>query len=334
VDRSVTHLYREHASFVELVLRRSGVAGRDLADATQDVFIVAHRRFSEFEGRSSPRTWLYRIAWNVASEYRRRAFRRRELLDDSVDPGGEAESLHEELETQRSVSALLDAIDRLDADKREALICHELEEQPMIAVARRLGIPLKTAFSRLYAARRALKLELSKQGWACIPLWGWPFRRLLERGVARVERGVARVELAPSPLRFGAVAGRALVAVAFVGLVPAQPTHTVRDVLADAPPPERVVFADVEPVAPQLERADAPQPFERRAVKPRGRLPSVAATRPAVVAAEAELEPRAPELTVIRAGHFDLGAGPFGESPLADPPQVAPQHHPRARLRF
>jgi RNA polymerase sigma-70 factor, ECF subfamily len=326
VERSVSHLYRAHASFVELVLRRSGVAGRDLADATQDVFVVAHRRFSEFEGRSSPRTWLYRIAWNVASEYRRHAFRRRELLDDSVDTGSEAPTVHEALETQRSVCALLDAIDRLDADKREALICHELEEQPMLAIAKRLGIPLKTAFSRLYAARRALKLELQKQGWACVPLWTWPFRRGLERGLKRLDPRAA------SRLPVGFVAGRTVVAVAILGLAPAEPALTVNEALAETRPAEPVALAPATPAPLARQRKVESQPLERRAVKARARQSRVAAPRPPESSAAEAAASETAELTVIRAGHFDLGAGPFGESPLADPPLVAPQRHPRARL--
>jgi RNA polymerase sigma-70 factor, ECF subfamily len=316
VDHSVSQLYRAHASFVERVLRRSGVASRDLADATQDVFVVAHRKLADFEGRSSPRTWLYRIAWNVASEYRRRAFRRRELLDDSLDAGGEAPCAHEDFEKQRSLGALLDAIDRLEADKREALICHELEEQPMHAVAKRLGIPLKTAFSRLYAARRALRVELQRQGWACLPLFGWPFERVLDRGIE---------PLATSPLRWSVLAGRAIAAVAFVGLIPAEPTFPAQAARAAATPALAVVSAEA-PVLDPLPLRTAPA-LARRASKARVRTLTPAA--PPVLASTSPIEP---DLTVIHAGEFDLGAGPFGESPLADPPFVAPQRHPRAQL--
>ena len=316
MDTSVTQLYRAHASFVERVLRRSGVASRDLADATQDVFVVAHRKLADFEGRSSPRTWLYRIAWNVASEYRRRAFRRRELLDDSLDAGGEAPCAHEDLERQRSLNALLDAIDRLEADKREALICHELEEQPMNAVAKRLGIPLKTAFSRLYAARRALRIELQRQGWACLPMFGWPFQRVLDRGIEPI---------AGSPLRWSALASQAFAAMAVVGLVPAEPTFSAHATHAEAAPQLAVVAAEDTTLDPLPLRA-APS-LERRASKARAR-PTTAAAPPV----PASTSPVEADLTVIHAGQFDLGAGPFGESPLADPPFVAPQRHPRARL--
>ncbi len=34
----------------------------------------------------------------------------------------------------------------------------------------------------------------------------------------------------------------------------------------------------------------------------------------------------------MRSGEIDLGAGPFGESPLANPAPVAPERHPRTKI--
>src|SRR5262245_25607800 len=174
----VSELFRVHASFVARVLRRAGVAERDLCDATQEVFLVVQRRVHEFEGRSQPRTWLYRIAWNVASETRRRAFRRRELLEWTVEPEAAEPCVLEHLETRERLEALRVAVAELDPEKREALVHAELDERPLNELAARRGIPLKTAFSRLYAARRALQRALRDQGVLCAP-W-WPFAQLSE----------------------------------------------------------------------------------------------------------------------------------------------------------
>jgi RNA polymerase sigma-70 factor (ECF subfamily) len=322
VERSVAELYRLHARFVERVLRRAGVADRDLADARQEVFVVVHRRLGEFEGRASAQTWLYRIAWNVASEYRRRAHRRRELLDEVDERTDEGPSPDVCIETQRSVAALLDAIDRLDADKREALVCHELDEQPMIAVARQLKIPLKTAFSRLYAARRALRLDLRKQGLQCLPWWSWPFSRL-GTGVRASRWLDPSCFLLPS---------RGLVALALVGLVPGQPAPFV-----EPPPPviHRALSVEAAVAPVQL-----PPPAAHTSAGPRVLRDRPTARRSHVRAERSERSSRNPEqprieledVTVVRAGRLDLGLGPFGESPLADPPLVEPQRHPRTKL--
>jgi len=320
VERTVTELYRAHVRFVARVLRRAGVAERDLADASQEVFVVVHRRLGDFEGRASPQTWLYRIAWNVASEYRRRAFRRRELLEETHEIADELGSPAELVEAQRSVSALLDAIDRLDAEKREALICHELDEQPMIAVAKRLGIPLKTAFSRLYAARRALRLDLRKQGWACLPWWAWPFER--------IGTGMSRSRALSSS--WTVLPARGLVAAALVGLVPGQPVAPggfSEAAMRTEPQLIAVAVAGTPVTQPEAAAASSGRDTPTRRVRVRAappQKPAPAQEREQVI----ELE----ELTVVRPGEIEIGLGPFGESPLAYPPIVEPHRHPRAKL--
>jgi RNA polymerase sigma-70 factor (ECF subfamily) len=317
VEQTVTELYRAHVSFVERVLRRAGVADRDLADATQEVFLVVHRRLGDFEGRASPQTWLYRIAWNVASEYRRRAFRRRELLEDAQELADELGSPADLLEAQQSVSVLLDAIERLDSEKREALIGHELEEQPMITVARRLGIPLKTAFSRLYAARRALRLDLRKQGWACLPWWSWPFERI----GTRVTRSRAVVT------GWSLFAARGLLAATLVGLVPSRPIalHAAGGSVAHGQAAEAVVAVH-SPVSQPLAAAAPARDTPQRRVRARTASSKAPSMPPSDLALSRE------ELTVVRTGQIDFGRGPFGESPLAYPPLVEPHQHPRAKL--
>jgi RNA polymerase sigma factor (sigma-70 family) len=52
------------------------------------------------------------------------------------------------------------AFQRLDADKREILILHHVEERPVDDIAEVLGIPVGTAKWRLHAARQALERAL------------------------------------------------------------------------------------------------------------------------------------------------------------------------------
>jgi DNA-directed RNA polymerase specialized sigma24 family protein len=58
VPVDVTEAFARHGSFVWRTLQRLGVRDADLEDVVQDVFLVAHRRLSEFEGRSQTKTWL------------------------------------------------------------------------------------------------------------------------------------------------------------------------------------------------------------------------------------------------------------------------------------
>lgn len=161
---NIDHVFRDQRAFAERVLRRFGVPERDVADATQDVFVVVHRKLATFEGRSSASTWIYRIAFHVASQYRRRACNRHEIL-------GEAETVNTttfDHERQELVDNALRSLNQLDPEKRDVFVDFELRDEPMAAIAERLHVPLKTAFSRLYAARRDLLRRLRDSGFAAL----------------------------------------------------------------------------------------------------------------------------------------------------------------------
>lgn len=157
---SFEELYESHVDFVWRVARRLGVAGGALDDAVQEVFLVAHRRAHEFEGRGTARAWLYGIVRRVARDHRPS---RRELLDargtaDAVVLPAALERL-ERAEAMRTLYALLD---ELDDERREVFVLAELEQIPMPEVAQMLGINVNTAHARLRAARARMEKSIAR----------------------------------------------------------------------------------------------------------------------------------------------------------------------------
>jgi len=59
--------------------------------------------------------------------------------------------------------AVMEHLDRLDADARTILVLHHLDGRGLSEVASILGIPVGTAKSRLFAARRALERALERE---------------------------------------------------------------------------------------------------------------------------------------------------------------------------
>jgi RNA polymerase sigma-70 factor (ECF subfamily) len=117
--------------------------------------VVVHRKLAGFEHRSSLRTWIYGIALRCASSYRRSATRR-EIASER--PDDKVIALQVQNVQLRQARELLDMIlDSLDERKREVFVLYELEELPMHEVAKIVGCPLQTAYSRLHAARRAVE---------------------------------------------------------------------------------------------------------------------------------------------------------------------------------
>ncbi len=124
-------LYDAHLDFVWRNLRRLGVSEADAEDRTQEVFVVAHRRFVEFEDRGhGPRAWLFQIVLRVASDARRHKRRHPEDPDGGAAMGrASVEAPQQDAVLRREQLSRLDAaLDTIDVGRRAVLVLHEIEE--------------------------------------------------------------------------------------------------------------------------------------------------------------------------------------------------------------
>jgi RNA polymerase sigma-70 factor (ECF subfamily) len=163
--RAFRAMYEGHVDFVWRNLRRLGVPESEADDKTQEVFVVAYRRFAEYVERGGgPRAWLFQIALRVASDARRHRRRHPEEPD-----GGDALHFEAVPPDQADAIARREALARLDqalatieVGRRAVLVLHEIEEMTAPEVAQVLGIPLNTVYSRLRVARGELEAALAR----------------------------------------------------------------------------------------------------------------------------------------------------------------------------
>jgi RNA polymerase sigma-70 factor (ECF subfamily) len=153
---SVREVVEQHSAHVWRTLYYCGVAPSDLKDACQEVFLVISRKLGEFEGRSSLRTWVYQICVRVAAGYRRSARLRYERVVAEPPEVAVHETQQDELEERRTRERLVAILEKIDEDQREVFVLYEIEERPMAEIASALGCPLRTAYSRLEAARKEI----------------------------------------------------------------------------------------------------------------------------------------------------------------------------------
>jgi RNA polymerase sigma-70 factor, ECF subfamily len=153
-------VYASYFRGVWRTLRRLGVTDAQLDDATQDVFVVVHRKLAAFDGRSL-RGWLFAIAVRVASDYRRGVTQRRTLpLHDSVtDPAPDPARRSELNDSVRLLHALLE---ELPGDQRTVFVLAELEELSVPEIAEALGANLNTVYSQKRAARARFEAALKR----------------------------------------------------------------------------------------------------------------------------------------------------------------------------
>jgi RNA polymerase sigma-70 factor (ECF subfamily) len=165
--RAFRSLYDAQVDFVWRNLRRLGVPESEVEDGTQEVFVIAHRRFEEFEDRGhGPRAWLFQIALRVASGSRRHRRRHPEVPDGGTSLDREAiePPQADALARREALSNLDAALATIDLPRRAVLVLHEIEEMTAPEIAQVLAIPLNTVYSRLRVARGELEQTLTRRG--------------------------------------------------------------------------------------------------------------------------------------------------------------------------
>jgi RNA polymerase sigma-70 factor, ECF subfamily len=149
-------VYRANFDAIWRTLRRMGVPDKDATDAAQEVFLIAYRRLAEFEGRSTMKTWLFGIAFRVASNRRRSSPSQREVLGEHALAAAEAEgNLELELEQRQQLRLLERALSALPLDQRAVFTMYEMEGLTGDEIAFALELPAGTVRSRLRLARAA-----------------------------------------------------------------------------------------------------------------------------------------------------------------------------------
>ena len=146
----------------------------DAPDTTQEVFLKVFRGMKHFNGESSLKTWIYRIALHEASNRRRWWFRHksRETSIEPLETAGPSSALkdcladdaespfdrfaHEEVRVR-----VEDELRKVAEPYRTTVILRDLEEMSYEEIAEVTQVSLGTVKSRLTRGRQALKERLT-----------------------------------------------------------------------------------------------------------------------------------------------------------------------------
>ncbi len=143
----------------------------DAQDITQEVFLKVFRNLGRFEGKSTLKTWIYRIAINESYNHRRWFSRHRKGELSLAADESHARSLSEVLpDTCRSPFQLAsdtetrllieEALAQINPLFRAAVVLRDLEDMSYEEVAEVLEVSLGTVKSRILRGREALRAEL------------------------------------------------------------------------------------------------------------------------------------------------------------------------------
>jgi RNA polymerase sigma-70 factor (ECF subfamily) len=146
------NLVRENQRMIHSLCYRLTGSMEEAEDLAQDTFLQAFQNLAQFRGEAEVSSWLYRIAVNRCLNWRQRQQKR--VQADQEWGQLEPEAAHDDA---RRALQIQDALMKLPAKQRAAIVLTTYDGLTHAEAARALGCSETTVSWRLFAARRKLK---------------------------------------------------------------------------------------------------------------------------------------------------------------------------------
>ena len=158
--RAFDELVRRYQRKIYFLAMRYLKNEADAADIAQKTFVRAYKAMSSFQGKSSFRTWLYRIAINLSLNHIRDNKRERatDIKDDALSQS--AVGMRRIVEDERA-AALREAIEQLPPKQRTVLELRIYDELPFKEVAELAGCTENAAKVNFHHAVKRLRTLLA-----------------------------------------------------------------------------------------------------------------------------------------------------------------------------
>ncbi len=160
-DRPFRKLIERHQKTVWRVCYGFVHNPEDAEDLAQEVFLKAYRNLHRFEGRSSFKTWVYRIAINTSQNELRRRSRRPQSSDTTLETVSEflpsGQNVEDTVLKNSRYSLLSQALKQLKPTEFKVLLLKDIEGRSYADIADELEISLSAAKMRVQRARASLQ---------------------------------------------------------------------------------------------------------------------------------------------------------------------------------
>jgi RNA polymerase sigma-70 factor (ECF subfamily) len=140
----------------------------EAADLTQEVFLRIYRHLGSFGGRSTLKTWVFRIAVNHCRDRLSRHLPPMQSIDDGMEDGGVPIADPARGPEELAVAAdegrrVTEGLARLPQVFREAVVLRDLEGLSYEEIAEVLGVRVGTVRSRIARGREQLRHLLERE---------------------------------------------------------------------------------------------------------------------------------------------------------------------------
>lgn len=159
-DHPCLAAYERELDYILATLRRLGAKGTDAEDLAQELFIVLHKNWATIDSTRPLRPYLFGVAFRLCSAQRRR--HRREIASEAIELHDDSRNPERATQQTESTALLMAALDRVPFQRRAVIVLHDLEDVPILEVARRLSISRFGAYARLRKGRRELQAAVRR----------------------------------------------------------------------------------------------------------------------------------------------------------------------------
>jgi len=129
-------------------------------DAFQEVFIKVYRKYGDFKGESSEKTWIIKITINLCKDILRSSWLKRVIITDRIGAGKSVSDIEERYIRKDENKRVFSAVLSLPPALREVIILYYYHGFDTPEVSSILGTKQGTVRSRLHRAREILKSKL------------------------------------------------------------------------------------------------------------------------------------------------------------------------------
>lgn len=154
-------LLSNHYDRLYAICRRLAGNDADGADACQEALLAIVKGIHRFDGRSSFKTWSYRVATNAALDELRRRKRRPVPVESEIEVAADTPAFDSAVIDRLTLDSLLPQIPE---EFRAPIILRDLIGMDYAEIAQTLEIPPGTVRSRIARGRRHLANLLEHPG--------------------------------------------------------------------------------------------------------------------------------------------------------------------------
>ncbi|MEC5125172.1 sigma-70 family RNA polymerase sigma factor [Verrucomicrobiales bacterium BCK34] len=160
----------ETSSYYELLSKYEGMIystclrmlgdSQEAEEACQDAFLRVFHKVHQFEGRSTFKTWLFRIACNICMTRRKKLAMKRErdqLVGADIVQSSEPQPPAAKSGEEAQAETVHDTLQKLSEEEREIISLRFVSDLSLAEMSDVLGIKLSATKMRLYRAMERFK---------------------------------------------------------------------------------------------------------------------------------------------------------------------------------